>query len=113
MAALEAGDLEKAQEFFGEAIRASPRYFEAAQENLAQVNERIEAAGKHPTRVTTSDAKVYVKGSYVGQVERGREVAVLFTQGQYSLVRYQGADGADQTGWVTSAVLAGQPAPPR
>lgn len=108
IASLEAGDLLKAQEYLAEAIRASPRYFEAAQENLAQVKERIEAEGRHPTRVTTSDAKVYVKGSYVGQVESGREVAVLFTQGQYSLVKYQGADGADQTGWVTSAILAEQ-----
>ena len=108
MAALEAGDLPKAQNCFTEAIRISPRYFAAAQENLAQVNERIEAAGEHPTRVTTSDAKVYVKGSYVGQVERGREVAVMFTQGPYSLVRYQGEDGSDRTGWVTSAILAEQ-----
>jgi tetratricopeptide (TPR) repeat protein len=108
MAALEAGDLLKARDYFSEAIRISPRYFAAAQENLAQVNERIEAAGKHPTRVTTSDAKVYVKGSYVGQVERGREVAVLYTQGPYSLVRYQGTDGANRTGWVTSAILAEQ-----
>ena len=107
-AALEADELVKAQEFFSEAIRVSPRFFAAAQENLAQVNERIEAAGKHPTRVTTSDAKVYVKGSYVGQVERGREVAVMFTQGPYSLVRYQGEDGLDRTGWVTSAILAEQ-----
>ena len=111
-AALEAGELVKAQEFFSEAIRASPRYFAAAQENLAQVNERIAAAGKHPTRVTTSDAKVFAKGAYVGQVERGREVALLHTQGQYSLVRYQGADGADRTGWVTSAALAEQRALP-
>src|SRR5687767_8661162 len=111
-AALEAGELVKAQEFFNEAIRASPRYFAAAQENLAQVNERITAAGQHPTRVTTSDAKVFAKGAYIGQVERGREVAILHTQGQYSLVRYQGADGADQTGWVTSAILAEQRALP-
>lgn len=111
-AALEAGELIKAQEFFNEAIRASPRYFAAAQENLAQVNERITAAGQHPTRVTTSDAKVFAKGAYIGQVERGREVAILHTQGQYSLVRYQGADGADQTGWVTSAILAEQRALP-
>jgi Flp pilus assembly protein TadD len=108
MAALEAGELVKAQEYFAEAIRTAPRYFEAAQDNLAQVNERIQAAGHHPTSVTTSDAKVYVKGSYVGQVERGREVAVLYTQGQYSLVRYQGTDGADRTGWVTSAALSKQ-----
>ena len=108
MAALEGGDLLKAQGYFNEAIRISPRYFAAAQENLTQVNERIEAAGKHPTRVTTSDAKVYVKGSYVGQVERGREVAVMVTQGPYSLVRYQGEDGLDRTGWVTSAILAEQ-----
>ena len=111
-AALEANELVKAQEFFSEAIRVSPRFFAAAQESLAQVNERIEAAGKHPTRVTTSNARVYVKGSYVGDVERGREVAVLFTQGQYSLVRYQGADGSDHTGWVTSATLAEQRALP-
>jgi Flp pilus assembly protein TadD len=112
MAALEAGELVRAQDYFSEAIHLSPRYFAAAQENLAQVNERIEAAGKHPTRVTTSDAKVYVKGSYVGQVERGREVAVLFTQGQYSLVRYQGADGSDRSGWVSSAALSERRAPP-
>jgi Flp pilus assembly protein TadD len=111
-AALEAGELTKARDCFSEAIRESPRYFAAAQENLEQVNARIEAAGRHPTRVTTSDAKVYVKGSYAGQVERGRQVAVLFTQGQYSLVRYQGADGADRTGWVTSAILAEQRALP-
>lgn len=111
-AALEAGDLVKARDYFSEAIRAAPRYYEAAQENLAQVNERIDAAGQHPTRVTTADAKVYAKGVYVGQVERGREVAVLFTQGPYALVRYQDSDGSDKTGWVTSSVLAEQRALP-
>ena len=110
--ALEVGELVKAQECFSEAIRVSPRYFAAAQENLAQVNGRIEAAGRHPTSLTTSDAKVFAKGSYVGQVERGREVAVLFTQGQYSLVRYKGSDGSDLSGWVSSAALSEQRAPP-
>lgn len=110
--ALDTGDPLRARDYFADAISASPRYFEAAVANLALANQQIEAAGRHPTRVTTQDAKVYAKGVYIGQVGRGREVAVLFTQGPYTLVRYQGADGADQTGWVTSAVLAEQRALP-
>jgi tetratricopeptide (TPR) repeat protein len=110
--ALDTGDVLRARDYFSEAISAAPRYFEAAVANLALANEQIEAAGRHPKRVTTEDAKIFAKGTYIGHVERGREVAVLHTQGQYSLVRYQGADGADQTGWVTSAILAEQRALP-
>jgi hypothetical protein len=62
--------------------------------------------------VTTSDAKVFAKGAMVGRVERGREVAVLFTQGTYSLVRYHADDGSEKTGWVTSGILAEQRALP-
>ena len=106
--ALEAGKLIQARDFFAQAISAAPRHFQAAHENLELANERIEAAGDHPTRVTTSNAKVFAKGTYVGELTLGREVAVLFNQGNYSLVRYQEPDGSERTGWVTSNILANQ-----
>jgi len=103
--AMEAGDLVAAQEQFTEAIRASPRHYQAARDNLALAEARIGEAIRHPTRITQSDASVYAKGAVIGKVERGERVAVLHTQGRYSLVRYQGPQGPDLTGWVMSASL--------
>ena len=106
--ALEAGELARARDFFADAVSAAPRHFQAAHDNLELANERIESAGNHPTRVTTSDAKVFAKGAYIGELTQGREVAVLFNQGNHSLVRYQESDGSERTGWVTSNILADQ-----
>ena len=104
--ALDNDEALRASEYFTQAITEAPRYFEAAVANLELAKERIDSAGRHPKRVTTDDAKLFVKGAYVGNVARGREVDVLHAQGTYSLVRYQEPDGSQKTGWVASANLA-------
>jgi Flp pilus assembly protein TadD len=58
-AAREGGDLERARQYFSEAISAAPRYFREAQENLAEVDERLTAAaapGSPVARVTPAGA---------------------------------------------------------
>ena len=42
--AREGGDLERARQYFSDAISAAPRYFREAQENLAEVDEQLTAA---------------------------------------------------------------------
>ena len=50
-AAREDGDLERARQYFSDAISAAPRYFREAQENLAEVDERLVASQKSGTPV--------------------------------------------------------------
>jgi Tfp pilus assembly protein PilF len=42
--ARDGGDLERARQFFSDAISAAPRWFQEAQDNLAAVNERLAAS---------------------------------------------------------------------
>ena len=49
--ARDGGDLERARQYFSDAISAAPRYFREAQENLAEVDERLVAAQKSATPV--------------------------------------------------------------
>lgn len=50
-AAREGGDLERARQYFSDAVTAAPRYFREAQENLAEVDERLVASQASGTPV--------------------------------------------------------------
>lgn len=106
--AMENVDYDAARKYFTSAITASPRYFNAAQENLALVNERLAKPAGPGTRFARNDASVYgmfSKESVIGVVKRGRPVSVLKTQDSKSLVRFRVSGGAELTGWVASASL--------
>jgi Tfp pilus assembly protein PilF len=51
----ETGDLERARQYFSDAISAAPRYFPQAHDNLADVDERISANGKPAAVVGHAD----------------------------------------------------------
>jgi Flp pilus assembly protein TadD len=106
--AMDAGDLAAAQKYFTLAISSSPRYFEAAEENLGLVNERLARPGALHTRIARTDASVYgtqARQAVIGVVKRGLPVSVLKTQDSRSLVSFRVGDGTQLTGWVASASL--------
>ena len=67
--ALEAGKLTRARDYFAEAISAAPRYFQAAHDNLALADERIEAAD-NSAPATTSNGGFFPSETYVAAYER-------------------------------------------
>jgi Tfp pilus assembly protein PilF len=103
--AMESGDYAAAKKYFTSAIGASPRYFNAAQENLGIVNERLADSGATATRIARNDTDVFAKGVLIGVVRRGRPVSVLRTADAFSLVRFRDRLGTDLMGWVPSASL--------
>jgi tetratricopeptide (TPR) repeat protein len=105
-AVLEGGDVVAAQSYFTQAISASPRYFPAAQDNLALARARQAAPGTAPVRIARTDASVYgteAKDAVIAVVKRGLPVSVLKTENASSLIRFRDASGATLTGWVLSA----------
>ena len=105
--AMESGDFVAAKRFFEQAISSAPRYFEAAQKNLALANERMLAAPPTSSvKVVLADTPVYAGGDVIGMVERGDRVEVLRSQQGSSLVRFKNRSGAEHLGWVSTASLA-------
>jgi Flp pilus assembly protein TadD len=105
---LEGGDVVAAQTYFTQAISASPRYFQAAQDNLALARARQVAPGAEPVRIARTDANVYgteAKEAVIAVVKRGAPVTVLKTENASSLIRFRDTGGAALTGWVLSASL--------
>jgi Tfp pilus assembly protein PilF len=105
---LEGGDVVAAQSYFTQAISASPRYFQAAQDNLALARARQAKPGVEPVRIARTDASVYgteAKGAVIAVVKRGLPVSVLKTEDASSLIRFRDVSGATLTGWVLSASL--------
>jgi tetratricopeptide (TPR) repeat protein len=108
--AMENGDYSRAVRYFESAISAAPRYFEAAQRNLALASERLLAAPTTASsKVVVADTPVISDGAVVGLVERNDRVEVLRTQSGSSLVRFRNRTGTDHLGWVPSTSLADPP----
>jgi Flp pilus assembly protein TadD len=108
-AAMDGGDFAAAQTYFAEAISASPRFYQAAQDNLALAQARQAGPATHPTRITRTDASVYgshAKAAVIAVVKRGMPVSVLRTENASSLIRFRDVSGATLTGWVSSGSLA-------
>jgi Flp pilus assembly protein TadD len=106
--AMEGGDLVAARSYFAQAISASPRYFQAAHDNLAAADARQPAATLIPTRITQTDASVYgsqARDAVIAVVKRGLPVSVLTTEDKASLIRFRDPSGVTLTGWVASASL--------
>jgi Flp pilus assembly protein TadD len=106
--AMESGDFVAARSYFSLAISASPRYFQAAQDNLAAAEARQPADTAHPTRITRTDASVYgseARDSVIAVVKRGLPVSVLTTDNASSLIRFRDVSGVTLTGWVASSSL--------
>lgn len=106
--AMEGGDVVAARSYFSQAISTSPRYFQAAQDNLAAANARQLQPETHPTRITRTDASVYgshAKTAIIAVVKRGLPVSVLKTEDASSLIRFRDVSGATLTGWVSSVSL--------
>ncbi len=106
--AMESSDLVAAQSYFSQAISTSPRYFQAAQDNLAAANAREAQPSAHPTRITRTDASVYgsqARSAVIAVVKRGLPVSVLDTDDAASLIRFRDVSGATLTGWVSTASL--------
>ena len=106
--AMEGGDLVAARSYFAQAISASPRYFQAAHDNLAAADARQPAATLIPTRITQTDASVYgsqARDAIIAVVKRGLPVSVLTTEDKASLIRFRDPSGVTLTGWVASASL--------
>ncbi len=109
-AAMESGDYSRAKRYFESAISAAPRYFEAAQRNLALANERLLASPTTAsTKVVVTDTPVVSDGAVIGLVERNDRVEVLRTQSGSTLVRFRNRTGADHMGWVPSTSLSDPP----
>jgi Flp pilus assembly protein TadD len=105
---LEGGDVVAAQTYFTHAISASPRYFQAAQDNLALARARQLAPAADPVRIARTDANVYgteAKDAVIAVVKRGVPVSVLKTENASSLIRFRDTSGAMLTGWILSASL--------
>jgi Tfp pilus assembly protein PilF len=108
--AMESGDYSRAQRYFESAIGAAPRYFEAAQRNLALANERLLASpATASTKVVVTDTPVISDGAVIGLVERNDRVEVLRTQSGSALVRFRNRTGTDHIGWVPSTSLSDPP----
>jgi Flp pilus assembly protein TadD len=108
MVTMERGDLDTAKRYFSDAITTSPRYFQAAHDNLARVNERLAKPAGSAAKIARVDTSVYVldaQGVVIGKVNRGLQVSVLKTQNTSSLVRFRNRYGTDLMGWVPSASL--------
>ena len=106
--AMDAGDLKAAQKYFELAISSSPRYFEAAKENLSRVKERLARPGARINWVVRTDSPVYgMQAQYdvIAVVTRGFPVSVLKTQDSRSLISFRVQSGTQLTGWVASASL--------
>ena len=108
--AMESGDYSRAKRYFESAISAAPRYFEAAQRNLALANERLLASpATASTKVVITDTPVISDGAVIGLVERNDRVEVLRTQSGSTLVRFRNRTGTDHMGWVPSTSLSDLP----
>jgi tetratricopeptide (TPR) repeat protein len=104
-AAMERGDYVQARRQFQAAVSTSPRYFDAAQKNLALVEERLASSDTSLSKFAVADALVLLGDTVVGQVKRGDRLPVLTVKGETTLVKFQ-ESGADVTGWVPSNVLS-------
>ena len=94
--AMESGDYSRAVRYFESAISAAPRYYEAAQRNLALANERLLAAPTAAnTKVVITDTPVISDGAVIGLVARNDRVEVLRTQSGSALVRFRNRTGTD------------------
>ncbi len=105
--AMESGDFIAARSYFSQAISASPRYFKAAQDNLASANTRQAEPATYPNRISRSDAvyESHAKMAVIAVVKRGLPVSVLKTENDSSLIRFRDASGTTLTGWVSSASI--------
>ena len=106
--AMESADFVAARSYFSQAISASPRYFQAAQDNLAAAEARQIGPSAHPTRITRTEASVYgshAKTAVIAVVKRGAPVSVLKTENASSLIQFRDVSGSTMTGWVSSASL--------
>jgi Flp pilus assembly protein TadD len=108
--AMESADYSRAKRYFESAIEAAPRYYEAAQRNVALANERLLAApATSATKVVLADTPVYADGGIIGLVERDDRVELLRAQQGSSLVRFRNRTGTQHVGWVPSTSLADPP----
>jgi len=98
--ATENGDYAAAQKYFTSAIAASPRYFDAAQENLALANERLANPGVNATQVARTDTNGYgvYWGPSVNRRGQARPACLGAVAGQASCRGSRGANGTGLEG---------------